>query len=145
MHPAQSRLAHTQEKALMRKQTVMRKLRASKGHARRSAQVSTARTLTVATLATSAPNAVAAAPPGALTWAPQPPVPTSARLFGQRRLGREASMLQAGTQPARRARSTQLRRTTPGQGTGGLSPRCQHLGAASPPPAWTARYTPSEE
>ena len=33
--------------------------------------------LVVAALATSAPNAVAATPPGALTWAVQPPIPTA--------------------------------------------------------------------
>ena len=60
----------------MRKEKVMRKLMASKDHARRSAQVS-ALALVVAALAATAPNAVAATPPGALTWAAQPPIPTA--------------------------------------------------------------------
>jgi len=49
---------------------------ASKGHGRRSAQVSTL-ALVVAAVATSAPNAVAATPAGALTWTAQRPIPTA--------------------------------------------------------------------
>ena len=88
MHPAHSRLAHTQEETLMRKQTVMRKLMASKGQARRSAQVSTL-ALAVAALATSAPNAVAATPVRRADLGRATADPNRARLFGQRRLGRE--------------------------------------------------------
>jgi N-acetylneuraminic acid mutarotase len=76
MHPAQTRPARTQEETLMRKETPMRKLVASKGCARRSAQVG-ALALIVAAAAATAPNAVAATPAGALTWTAQTPIPTA--------------------------------------------------------------------
>jgi len=54
----------------------MTELMASKGHTRRSAQVS-ALALVVAALATSAPNAVAATLGRPLTWTAQRPIPTA--------------------------------------------------------------------
>src|SRR3984885_9883052 len=61
---------------LAKKQAVIRKLMALKGHARRSAEVS-ALALIVAAVAATAPDAVAASPTGALAWAAQPPIPTA--------------------------------------------------------------------
>lgn len=74
MHPAQTRPAHTQEETIMRKDKSMRKFKASKRYARRSAQAG-ALALIVAAAATNLPDALAATPP--LTWTAQPPIPTA--------------------------------------------------------------------
>jgi hypothetical protein len=76
MHPAQPRPARNQEETLMKKEALMKKFVARKGHAKRSVQAS-ALALIVAAAATTAPNAVAAAPASALTWSAQPPIPTA--------------------------------------------------------------------